>query len=151
LIGAADDFTYPQRRPSSVLVAGSNDGINYTHLATVTPAAPSFNLQIQEFSTLSNLTAFARYRITFGPPVSGDRIQVGEMRLFGETAPRIAIRPSGPNVLLSWPNSPGYGLQTKTTLAATWTSVPNAPVLSNGVNTVTLPKGGTASFFRLIK
>src|SRR6185295_15224485 len=71
LIGAADDFSYPERRPSSVIVAGSMDGTNYTHLATMIPAAPTSNLQIQEFSTSPNTTAFAHYRITFTPPISG--------------------------------------------------------------------------------
>ncbi|HMJ89446.1 MAG TPA: choice-of-anchor D domain-containing protein, partial [Candidatus Acidoferrum sp.] len=155
LIGAADDFSFPQRRPSSVVVAGSNDGINYTNLATFIPAAPSANLQIQEFSTSSNNTAFARYRITFGPPVSGDRIQVGEMRLFGEVPPGalpplLWMRAISSNVLVSWTNRAGFVLETKTNFNTTnWTSVGNAPVLSNGVNTVTLPRSGDAGFFRL--
>src|SRR6185436_7433411 len=33
LIGAADDFGFPARRPSSVTVSGSNDGTNYTTIA----------------------------------------------------------------------------------------------------------------------
>jgi len=157
LIGAADDFTFPQRRPSSVLVAGSNDGINYTNLATVTPAAPSSNLQIQEFSTSSNTTAFARYRITFGPPVSGDRIQVGEMRLFGEIdvitpPPSITIGASGTNAHVSWTNLSGFNLETKAALTdSNWTPVATPPVLSNGVNTVTWPLSEASAFFRLRK
>jgi len=158
LIGAADDFTYPQRRPSSVVVAGSNDGLNYTNLATMTPAAPSSNLQIQEFSTSSNATAFARYRIIFGPPVGGDRLQVGEMRLFGEAAPVVlpppvlSIRASDNNLLVSWTDNPGFALETRTDLNGTnWTPVVTTPVLSNGVNTVTLSAAGNASFFRLRK
>src|SRR6185503_18797900 len=155
LIGAADDFTFPQRRPNNVTVAGSLDGITYTNLATVLPAAPTSNLQIQEFSTSSNATAFARYRITFGPPVSGDRIQVGEMRLFGEVAaapPVLSIRASGNNVLVSWPNSPGYSLHSNNSLSDTnWTLVGIAPVASNGVNTVTFPMSEPMGFFRLRK
>jgi len=152
LIGAADDFIYPERRPSSVTVAGSNDGINYTAIATVTPAAPSFNLQIQEFPVTTNITASRSYRVTFGPPVGGDRLQVGEMRLFGETIPALALRLSGANVLLSWPNQPGYRLERKATLTAgSWSVVGNTPALSNGTNTVTLTRSGTATFFRLRK
>jgi hypothetical protein len=152
LIGAADDFTYPQRRPSTVTVAGSNDGISYTTIAMVTPAAPSFNMQIQEFPVSSNTTAWLRYRVTFGPPVGGDRLQVGEMRLFGETVPALAIRSSGANVLLSWTNQPGYSLQSIAALpGGSWITVGTAPVLANGTNTVTLIRSEKASFFRLRK
>ena len=153
LIGASDDVIYPQRRPSSVTVAGSNDGTNYTTLATGTPAAPSFNLQIQEFPVPSNNAAWARYRITFGPPVSGDRIQVGEMRLLGETFPTVTVRISGGSVVLSWPLNPGYRLERRTSFSPTvgWSLVSTAPLLSNFLNTVTLPRGATTEFFRLRK
>lgn len=155
VIGATDDFVVPGRRPSSVTVAGSMDGINYTALATVVPAAPSFNLQIQEFSTAQNALAFARYRITFGPPVSGDRLQVGELRLFGELAeipPSLTIQAGNGNVVLSWAHSPGYVLESKGAFSSTsWNIVGTTPVLSNGTNTVTLPVAGDAAFFRLRK
>ncbi len=155
MIGAADDFTYPQRRPSSVMVAGSIDGIHYTSLSTVVPAAPTSNLQIQEFSTSSNAMAFTQYRITFGPPASGDRLQLGEMRLFGETAslpPTLTIRIAGNSVLISWPDVPGFVLESKTALQNTnWSTVTAVPALNNGVKTVTWINSGTATFFRLRK
>jgi len=156
LIGSADDVTYPERRPASITVAGSDDGTNFTTLSVVTVAAPSANLQIQEFLTSANTNAFARYRIAFGPPVGGTRLQVGELRLFGETIvttpPALTIRPSGNNVLVSWPNVAGFNLETKTALNdASWTLVGIAPVLSNGVNTATVPMSATTGFFRLQK
>jgi hypothetical protein len=152
LIGASDDFIYPERRPGSVTVAGSNDGMNYIAIATATPAAPSFNLQIQEFPATANTNVCRHYRVTFGPPVGGDRLQVGEMRLFGEIVPSLRIRTSGPNVLLSWLNQPGYRLERKLTLTgSTWTVVSTAPVFSNGTNTVTVARGSVPSFFRLRK
>jgi hypothetical protein len=158
VIGAADDFSFPGRRPSSVTVAGSDDGTNYTSLGTIVPVAPSSNMQIQEFSTLSNLTAFAHYRITFGAPVSGNRLQVGEMRLFGEVAAvtvqptLLSIRTTNGNVVVSWLVSPGFNLETKADLnSINWTVVGVTPVSSNGVNTVTLPINGDAGFFRLRK
>jgi hypothetical protein len=156
VIGAADDFSFPGRRPSSVTVAGSNDGTNYTDISTVVPVAPSFNLQIQEFSTVSNAMAFAHYQITFGPPVSGNRLQVGEMRLFGDIAPLappvLSIRAAGTSVILSWPNAPGFALESKPVITDTnWSIVGVTPVFSNDVNTVTVPVNGDASFFRLRK
>jgi hypothetical protein len=155
LIGATDDLTFPGRRPSSVTVAGSIDSTNYTNITTVIPAAPSANSQIQEFLIASNAAAFAHYRITFGAPVSGDRLQVGEMRLFGEGVPVIlpslSIRASSSNVLVSWPDNPGYVLETRADFNGTnWTTVGPA-VLSNGVNTVTIPMDGPTGFFRLRK
>ena len=151
LIGAADDATYPQRRPSSVTVAGSNDGTNYSTLAIATPAPPSSNLQIQEFAVTNNIF-WGRYRVTFGPPASGDRLQVGEMRLFGETLPRLTLRASGASVLVSWPAEPGYRVERNSTPStAGWVLISTAPVLNNGTNTLTLPRSGTSGFFRLRK
>ena len=101
---------------------------------------------------LTNNTVWTRYRVTFGPPVSGDRIQVGEMRLLGEAMPAVALRSSGANVLLSWTNNPGYTLERRTTFAGgSWNAVTAPPVLSNGVNTVTLTRSGAGAYFRLRK
>jgi hypothetical protein len=76
------------------------------------------------------------------------------MRLFGEVAapPSLTIRASGNNVLVSWPNTPGYSLQSNDSLSGTnWTLVGTAPIASNGVNTVTLPSSEPTGFFRLRK
>jgi len=155
LIGAADDLAYPQRRPSSVAVYGSNGDGNYTLVASGAPTAPTSNLQIQEFSSETNQVAFRHYVIILGSPVDGgDRLQVGEMRLFGETVPvppTLSIRASGNSVLVSWQNTPGFILETRSALDnGNWTPVGVAPMLNNGVNTVTLPKQGIG-FFRLRK
>ena len=45
------------------------------------PPVPINNLEIHEYATLANNTLYARYRITFGPPVSGDNVDVGEFVL----------------------------------------------------------------------
>jgi hypothetical protein len=156
LIGAADDMVYPDRRPSFVVLEGSRNGNNFTTLATVVPAAATANLQIQEFAVTDALPCQS-YRVTFGPPVSGDRLQVGELRLFGERATkRVATQPTlelsmhGSDLLVRWPDAPGFNLETKTALNdADWTPVGVTPVLSNGTNTVTLPMTETTGFFRL--
>jgi hypothetical protein len=157
VIGAADDFTYPERRPQSVALFGSNDGTNYVQIASVVPVAPSVNNQIQEFSCVANTNAWTKYRIVFGPPVAGDRLQVGEMRMFGEVvpvAPALAVRASGNNVLVSWPvATAGFSLEARTNFNTPgWLAVTNTPVLSNGLNTVTLPMSGAPiRFFQLRK
>jgi hypothetical protein len=85
-------------------------------------------------------------------PVSGNILQVGEMRLFGETLPRLAIRASGTNVLVTWSHQAGFDLETKATLnAASWLPIGITPILSNGTNTVTIPTNGPTGFFRLRK
>src|SRR5205085_5797478 len=154
VIGAADDFIYPERRPQSVALFGSTNGTDYVQIASVVPTAPWTNSQIQEFSCVANTNAWTKYRVVFGPPVSGDRLQVGEMRLFGEiipASPRLAVRHASGNILLSWPNVAGFFLESKTNFNVVgWTAVTNTPTLSNGVNTVTLPMTGVPiRFFHL--
>jgi hypothetical protein len=77
------------------------------------------------------------------------------MRLFGEVVPlqpALSIRAADNSVLISWPNVPGFALESKAMLTSmNWGPVGTAPALSNGVNTVTLPMSGSVSFFRLRK
>ena len=87
IIDPSDAWSRKFYRPSSVTVAGSNDGINFTSLKVVIPPVPVNNLEIHEYATLANNTLYARYRITFGPPVGGEYLDVGEFRLFGTVGP----------------------------------------------------------------
>jgi hypothetical protein len=66
--------------------------------------------------------------------------------------PQLAIMPSGANLILSWTtNAIGFTLQSTTNLgpSAIWTTNSPAPVVVNGLNTVTNPIVGTQQFFRL--
>jgi hypothetical protein len=70
--------------------------------------------------------------------------------------PQLAVVPSGPNVILTWPtNYAGfdytrYTLQSTTNLASPiWTTNLPAPVVVNGLNTVTNPVSGVQEFFRM--
>ena len=70
--------------------------------------------------------------------------------------PQVALTPSGPNLILSWPTNyagfdyGGYVLQSATNLASpAWTTNSPAPVVVNGQFTVTNPVSGTQQFFRL--
>src|ERR1051325_4028450 len=61
---------------------------------------------------------------------------------------------SGSNVVIAWPASPaGFTLQAASSLETGifWQSVTNEPVLSNAMNTVTLPASASAEFFRLFR
>ena len=65
--------------------------------------------------------------------------------------PQLTITSSGPNSVLTWPNSAsGLTLQSTTNLAVpVWATVSGTPVVVNGLNTVTNPISGTQQFFRL--
>jgi uncharacterized repeat protein (TIGR03803 family) len=67
------------------------------------------------------------------------------------TSPLLAIVPAGTNVILTWgTNAVGYGLQSATQLVNTaWNPVLPAPVIINGMNTVTNPAVGRQQFYRL--
>jgi hypothetical protein len=61
----------------------------------------------------------------------------------------LSVFASGTNIVVSWPNAPGFNLERKSALNdAVWTAVTNAPASSNGVKSVVLPMG-PAGFFRL--
>ena len=71
--------------------------------------------------------------------------------------PHLTIMPSGSNVILTWPTNyagfdyTGFSLQSTTNLgsSAVWTTNSSAPVVVNGLNTVTNPISGTQQFYRL--
>jgi uncharacterized repeat protein (TIGR03803 family) len=68
--------------------------------------------------------------------------------------PRLAITPSGTDVILSWPTyTPGVSLQSTTNLVppAIWTNCSPATVFTNGQNQVTDPIVGSQKFYRLIQ
>jgi uncharacterized repeat protein (TIGR03803 family) len=67
--------------------------------------------------------------------------------------PQLAISPAGANVVLSWPtNFTGFTLQSSTDLSSSvWSTNLAAPVVVNGVNTVTNPVSEVQQFFRLIQ
>jgi uncharacterized repeat protein (TIGR03803 family) len=70
--------------------------------------------------------------------------------------PQLTVTPSGPNVILTWPtNYAGfdytrYALRSTTSLASpVWSTNLLAPVVVNGLNTVTNPISVVQQFFRL--
>jgi uncharacterized repeat protein (TIGR03803 family) len=73
--------------------------------------------------------------------------------------PQLNLIPSGPNLVFAWPTNyagfdyTGYALQSTKELgsSAAWTTNSLAPVIVNGMNTVTNPVSATQQFFRLRK
>ena len=65
---------------------------------------------------------------------------------------QLTIIPSGPNLILMWPtNAVGFVLQSTTNLgsSALWSTNSPAPLVANGLNTVTNPITGGQQFYRL--
>jgi|GEM_PF-3117327 len=151
LIGGADDALYPERCPTNVTISGSIDGTNFIQLTeTVVPQAPLTNSWIQEYSTPGNDVICLHYRVTFGPPVSGNRLQLGELRLFGEQYVSLGLAANPQQATLQWLPAAGFALEQRTNIAVgNWTTVTNAPVQNSGTNTVLLPIDTTTKFFRL--
>jgi uncharacterized repeat protein (TIGR03803 family) len=73
--------------------------------------------------------------------------------------PQLTITFSGTNIILTWPTNvagfdyTGYTLQSTTNLVSPAVSATNspAPVIVNGLNTVTNPVSGPQQFFRLVQ
>jgi hypothetical protein len=68
------------------------------------------------------------------------------------TLPRLQIASTSTNVVLGWSGS-GWTLQSSGVLGsgASWNTVPGAPVVTNGLNFLSVPITNKAAFFRLIQ
>jgi hypothetical protein len=72
------------------------------------------------------------------------------LAISGAAAPRLTITKSGNNVVISWPTTAGYVLESTANLTTnTWASVNQTPVISGTNSQVTLPSGTGIQFFRL--
>jgi hypothetical protein len=69
------------------------------------------------------------------------------------SAPKITATVSGKNLVISWPDTAGFVLQSSPNVGtgATWTAVSTAPTTANGVSTVTVPIGTGTAFYQLKK
>ena len=81
---------------------------------------------------------------------------ITEGRVFGlpTPPPQLIITPAAGNVILTWPTvTTGLTLQSTTNLGPSpfWSTNLPAPVVDNGLNTVTNPISGSQHFFRLIQ
>jgi hypothetical protein len=71
----------------------------------------------------------------------------------GNGAPTLTVTRSGTNVLLTWSSDyTGFTLQSTTNLSPSgiWNNVSPAPVIINGLNTVTNSISGKQNFYRLV-
>jgi len=115
---------------------------------------PSVNLLPSDVAGSANY--FGRSQFSADPYFNGemDSIQVSSLTLPIEqiTASSIGISSAASTLTLSWPAwTNGLGLYAATSLVAgaSWTSITNSPVATNGVNFLTLPPTNSREFFRL--
>ena len=93
VFGAADDQFFQDRTPSYITISGSNDGINYTQIATSPLAQLNTNYSDQEIS-FPNTSSYAKFRVELGPcPVTASNgfLQISELLLSGINAPAAPI------------------------------------------------------------
>jgi hypothetical protein len=145
----------PQLSPVSVTISGSTNGLDYTLLASNALPVPVGGRQIAGVP-LANTNAYTHYRFHFPKPPGGYGVILAELRLFGlepaTVLPRLSLGRLGTNVVLTWPDAPGFQLEKAAQLTSpTWTAVTNAPAQTNLINTVTLPANGPMQFYRLRK
>jgi hypothetical protein len=111
-------------------------------------SGPNYTIFQADISAYSGLTG----ELLFAAPTGGsgmiDYIQFSSARLLT----KLTMIRAGRNLMLSWPTSlTGFILQSTTNLSSpiVWTPVPAAPVLVDGVYTVTIPVWATQQFYRL--
>jgi uncharacterized repeat protein (TIGR03803 family) len=64
--------------------------------------------------------------------------------------PNLSASPNGTNIILSWPASSAFVLQSTASLVApAWSPIRATPAIVNGLNTVTDAISGTQKFYRL--
>jgi hypothetical protein len=106
ITSANDTSIYPGRAPSSWVLEGSNDGLNWTSLDARTGQADTANFDTRTY-VFSNTTAYKMYRLddirSNGDPI----LQLSELRLLGPgTAPRDLAQ--GKSATASSTEGPGY-------------------------------------------
>ena len=124
----------------SVYLGGSDNDYGYN--VAVDPAG---NAYIVGQTVSTDFPTNAAFQATFG---GGTDAFIAKI----EPRPFLYVELTGSNLQLKWPAFPPplYTLETTPTLpAASWTAVPQPPVIVNGWYSVTLPANGPRGFFRL--
>lgn len=135
--------------PINVTVAYARGQMTLTFTDTATSASFSTNLNVGDITkTLGASTAYVGFT-----GADGGSSAVQTITDFTFTSiPPVAIQIHSPNAVVSWPGVvTGYRLQQNSDLSATnWVNVTNGVMLTNGLNQVTMPMGGSDLFYRLL-
>jgi uncharacterized repeat protein (TIGR03803 family) len=138
---------------NGTVFAINTDGTGFKTLHTFTATTGTFAVNSDGANPLAGLVMSGD--VLYGSASAGGKYGAGT--LFSLTVPlppELTILASAPNVLLTWStNFTGFTLQSTTNFLApaVWAPVSPAPVVVNGLNTVTNPAAGVQQFYRLIK
>jgi uncharacterized repeat protein (TIGR03803 family) len=142
LYGTADNGgnTYGGTQfPDGTLFSVTTNGADFTSLYTFTNEADG--ISPRDTLVLAGNTLYG----TAGGGANGSGV-VFSLLL---PPPTPAVILSERYVVLTWPTNSVFTLQSTTNLDAAWTTNVPAPVVVNGMNTVSNPVSGTQQFFRL--
>lgn len=84
-VGALDDGTFPERRPVTIEILGTDDGTNFTQIVSFASPSVTDTLDMHDYGIFDNTLSFRHYRLVLSTPISGTTLQIGEFRLFGQS------------------------------------------------------------------
>jgi uncharacterized repeat protein (TIGR03803 family) len=138
---------------NGTVFALSTTGTNFTTLHTFT--AVSGNNYTNSDGAYPSAGLILSGNILYGTALQGGTNGNGtvfSLSLVAVSAPQLTIKPSGTNVILTWPtNATGFTLESTTNLnpPAVWITNSPTPVVVNTNNIVTNGITGTKKFYRL--
>lgn len=136
--------------PIDITVYYANGQIALTFTDSVAATSFSTNLAVPDLvQTLGTSNAYVGFTGAYGGSTS---IQTVSNFKFVSIPSQVLRLGNATNATISWPGSIlGYTLQQNPDLGTTnWLNVTNQNIVSNGLNQVTVPKGGSNQFYRLI-
>ena len=156
--GETRDLDSPNALPINVWthVAVTLDGRQAVMFINGRAVAVNSSVNLLPSDVLGSANYFGRSQFSADPFFNGqmDSVQISSQTLPVEhiTASSIVISNAASALTLNWPSwTNGLGLYASTALGAnaSWTSITNSPVATNGVNFLTLAPTNSQMFFRL--
>jgi len=142
----------PESGPLNSGVYRPTDFDRHDLLPAPAPLGP-YGTNLSVFALTDANGLWSLYIVDDYPPSDNGALANGWSLRFEVSVPTLAISLQGTNTVISWPATFSGQLQSAGSLSApiAWTTLsPQPPVtLVNGRNTVTLPGGGLARFYRL--
>ncbi len=140
---------------SGTVFAVNTNGTGFTTLYSFTPTSGPNSTNSDGANLPSELVLSGT--TLYGTAANGGTEGHGTVFSLSFPPPRLTAAASGAGVILTWPANyagfdySGYVLQSTAQLgpSAVWTTNSTAPVIVNGLSTVTNPISGPARFFRL--
>ncbi|HEY1663011.1 MAG TPA: LamG-like jellyroll fold domain-containing protein [Verrucomicrobiae bacterium] len=156
--GETRDLDSPNRFPTNVWthVAVTLDGRQAVMFINGQAVAVNASVNLLPSDVMGSANYLGRSQFSADPYFNGkmDDVEISSeiLPIEGLTASSIGISNSASGLTLTWPGwTNGLGLYTSSGLGANagWTLITNAPVMTNGVNILTLTPTNSQTFFRL--